>query len=123
MVWMFAQPEVSIVIPTYNRSELLRDAVLSVLRQEDDGSSFEVVVVDNNSRDDTEAVVRSLMDEYLGRLHYVLEPKQGNAHARNAGIEHAKGAIIAFIDDDVIVESNWLTTLKQAFTEREDLAF
>jgi len=120
---MFAQPEVSIVIPTYNRSELLRDALLSVLRQEDDGSTFEVVVVDNNSRDDTEAVVRSLMDEYPARLHYVLEPKQGNAHARNAGIKHAKGAIIAFIDDDVIVESNWLTTLKQAFTEREDLAF
>ena len=121
---MLVQPEVSIVIPTYNRSELLRNAILSVLRQDTDSTStFEVIVIDNNSRDDTEAVVRSLIKEYPKQLQYVFEAKQGNAHARNTGIDHAKGTIIAFIDDDVIVEPNWLMALLEAFKGREHLSF
>jgi glucosyl-dolichyl phosphate glucuronosyltransferase len=121
---MLAQPEVSIVIPTYNRSELLRNAVLSVLRQErDTTSTFEVIVVDNNSRDDTEGVVRSLINQYPRQLRYVFESNQGNAYARNTGIDNAKGAIIAFIDDDVIVDPNWLVALAETFKGREHLSF
>ena len=118
------QPEVSIVIPTYNRSELLRKAVLSVLRQDcNNNITFEVIVVDNNSRDDTGAVVRSLIKEYPAQLQYVFESRQGNAHARNTGVNHSKGRIIAFIDDDVIVEPTWLSSLLEAFKGREDLSF
>ena len=81
---MGSAPEVSVVIPTYNRSALLRNAVDSVLAQ-DTHVPFEIVIVDNNSQDDTAAVVRSLMDAHRGRLRYVLEREQGNAHARNRG--------------------------------------
>jgi glycosyltransferase involved in cell wall biosynthesis len=114
--------EVSVVIPTYNRSGLLRNAVSSVLTQ-DTRIPFEIVIVDNNSQDDTAAVVRSLMDEHPELVRYVVEREQGNAHARNRGVQTAAASIIAFIDDDVTVESNWLTSLKEALDTREDLSF
>lgn len=115
-------PEVSIVIPTYNRSKLLRDAVNSVLGQ-DSQSPFEIVVVDNNSHDDTKLVVQSLMQSHPGKVRYVVETKQGNAHARNLGVTAAKGGIIAFIDDDVTVENNWLRVLKGVLDSRDDVSF
>jgi glycosyltransferase involved in cell wall biosynthesis len=119
---MSGTPEVSIVIPTYNRSNLLRDAVNSVLGQKSQ-TSFEIVVVDNNSKDDTKLVVQSLIQSNPGKVRYVIETKQGNAHARNLGVTNAKGSIIAFIDDDVTVESNWLQVLKGVLDSREDVAF
>lgn len=119
---MASAAEISVVIPTYNRSGLLRDAINSVLAQKGE-STFEIVVVDNNSQDDTESVVHALMEAHPGRLRYVVEPQQGNAHARNRGVETATAGIIAFIDDDVTVESNWLKSLKDALDSREDLSF
>ena len=115
-------PEVSIVIPTYNRSKLLRAAVNSILGQESQ-TSYEIVVVDNNSNDDTKLVVESLIQRHPGKVRYVVETKQGNAHARNLGVTTAKGAIIAFIDDDVTVENNWLSVLKGILDSREDVSF
>ena len=115
-------PAVSIVIPTYNRSKLLRNAVNSVLGQESQ-SPFEIVVVDNNSNDDTKLVVQSLIQNHPGKVRYVVETKQGNAHARNLGVRTAKGAIIAFIDDDVSVENNWLGVLKGILDSRKEVSF
>ena len=114
--------EVSVVIPTYNRSALLRDAVGSVLAQ-DAQTSFEIVIVDNNSPDDTESVAHGLIAAHSGKVHYVRESQQGNAHARNRGVQTARGEIIAFIDDDVAVESDWLTTLTNALASRPEMSF
>ena len=119
---MASEVEVSVVIPTYNRSALLRDAVRSVLDQEFAGP-FEIIIVDNNSQDDTESVARRLVDEHPGKVHYVSETQQGNAHARNRGVRTARGAIVAFIDDDVAVERDWLSTLVAALNSRPDLSF
>jgi glucosyl-dolichyl phosphate glucuronosyltransferase len=119
---MSVETEVSVVIPTYNRSELLRSAVNSVLRQ-DTRSSFEIVVVDNNSKDNTSAVVHSLMEDHPGKVRYVFESEQGNAHARNRGVKTAKSAIIAFVDDDVTVESNWLNSIMEVMESRSNLSF
>ena len=119
---MASNTHVSVVIPTYNRSALLRDAVESVLAQ-DFARPFEIVIVDNNSQDDTESVVRRLVDEHPGKVHYVRETQQGNAHARNLGVRTARGAIVAFIDDDVSVEHDWLATLWNALDSRGDLSF
>jgi glycosyltransferase involved in cell wall biosynthesis len=119
---MDSEVAVSVVIPTYNRSALLRDAVRSVLAQ-DTQVPFEIVIVDNNSQDDTESVARALINQHPGKVRYVVEREQGNAHARNRGVQTAAGAIIAFIDDDVAVESNWLTTLANALSSRKDLSF
>ena len=114
--------EVSVVIPTYNRSALLRDAVGSVLAQ-DAQTSFEIVIVDNNSPDDTESVAHGLIAAHSGKVHYVRESQQGNAHARNRGVQTARGEIIAFIDDDVAVETDWLTTLTNALASRPEMSF
>lgn len=119
---MINEIEVSVVIPTYNRSALLRNTVASVLGQETQ-TSFDVLIVDNNSTDDTKLVADSLMEQHPGKVHYVIETQQGNAHARNRGVKTAKGAIIAFVDDDVTVDPNWLTTLKTALDARADLSF
>ena len=119
---MASDVEVSVVIPTYNRSALMRNAVSSVLAQ-DFAGPFEIVIIDNNSQDDTAGVARALVAEHPGHVHYVLEREQGNAHARNRGVQTARAGIIAFIDDDVIVESDWLTTLFQALAAHQDFSF
>ncbi len=97
--------------------------MLSVLQQDVERSTFEIFVVDNNSSDDTRAVVESLMASDAGNLRYITESKQGNAYARNTGIKNARGNVIAFIDDDVVAEANWLRIIKSTFEEREDLSF
>jgi glycosyltransferase involved in cell wall biosynthesis len=116
------QPEVSVVIPTYNRSALLRSTVDSVLNQ-DTQVTFEIVVIDNNSTDDTHDVVESIIEDHPGKVRYVVERKQGNAHARNRGIEEAVADIVAFVDDDVTVATDWLTSLKTVLDSRDDLSF
>jgi glycosyltransferase involved in cell wall biosynthesis len=117
------QPAVSVVIPTYNRAQLLRGALLDLFKQETAGSKFEIIVVDNNSSDETKSVVESLMAKCDVSLRYVAEPQQGNAYARNTGIEHARAQVVAFLDDDVTVGENWIRTLKQVFDDASDIGF
>ena len=94
--------ELSVVIPTYKRAALLEGALGTLAMQEGRGSlKWEVVVVDNNSQDDTADVVESVSKSTTIPIVYVFEPRQGLSHARNRGIKETRGSIIAFIDDDV----------------------
>ena len=89
-------PKVSVVIPTYNRKDFLGRAVASVLNQT--FQSFEIIVVDDASQDNAEAIVRGFRD---GRLKYVRhEFRKGGSAARNTGILRSTGDYIAFLDDD-----------------------
>lgn len=117
-----APPEISVVISTYNRAGLLADAVRSVLAQ-DGAPPFEVVVVDNNSTDDTRRVVEAMMPEAGGRLRYVFEGKQGVSHGRNAGVAASRAEFVAFTDDDVRARSTWVATVRQAFAEHPWASF
>lgn len=85
---------ISVVIPTYNRRESLKRALSSVLAQK--GVSFEVIVIDDGSTDDT----RSLIAKEFPEIRYYFFENQGPAAARNRGIEKAKGQWIAFLDSD-----------------------
>jgi len=105
----------SVIICTYNRSALLRGSVLSVLNQDFPSDQYEMIVVDNNSADDTEKVVKELALSSSVRIEYVFEKNQGLSHARNAGIRKAKGEIIVFTDDDIEAERSWLCELISAF--------
>lgn len=102
--------DASIVVCTYNRAESLRDT-LRALRalQPAIGRTWEVIVVDNNSKDQTKAVVEEAQRAWP-LLRYEFEGAQGLSHARNRGIACARGEVILFTDDDVLPEPTWLET-------------
>ena len=87
--------QISVIIPTYNRARLTETAVNSVLAQTYD--DFEVIVIDDGSSDDTEAVITAIPDE---RVVYIKQENGGAASASNNGIKRAKGKWIAFLDSD-----------------------
>lgn len=105
------QPTLSIILPTYNRSALLKVAIAALLRQTAPSNSYEIVVVDNNSSDGTAEVVTAFGDPRLRVIH---EPRQGLSFARNAGLEAARAPIVAFTDDDVVAAPAWVETLVAA---------
>jgi glycosyltransferase involved in cell wall biosynthesis len=113
--------DVSAVISTYNRCGLLPRALDNLLAQESEGVRYEVIIVDNNSTDQTRQVVESLIERGHSNLHYVFEPQQGVSHARNTGIAHARAPVIAFADDDVIVSRSWVATIKHTFDEHPEV--
>ena len=107
--------QVSVVIGTYNRAHLLEGTLEALASQEVPGSlEWEIVVVDNNSRDATAQVTTAFSKTTATRVRYVFEPQQGLSHARNRGIREARGAIIAFTDDDVLPASDWIAEIAAA---------
>lgn len=100
--------DASIIVCTYNRSGSLKRTLdcLSRLNTPED-LQWEVVIVDNNSIDDTRQLVESERKR-LDFLRYEFESQQGLSHARNCGIGSAKGDILVFTDDDVCPEPDWL---------------
>jgi glucosyl-dolichyl phosphate glucuronosyltransferase len=103
----------SIVIPTYNRADELRETLASLARLTPTGG-WEVIVADNNSRDHTRAVVEEAAPNFPAALRYLFEPEQGRCAALNAGIRAAQGRIIVTTDDDVRVDANWLDAIAGA---------
>jgi glycosyltransferase involved in cell wall biosynthesis len=103
----------SVVIATYNRAADLGQTLASLagLRPQD---TWEVVVVDNNSTDDTRAVVQQAARAFPAPLHYVFEAAQGRSPALNAGIRRALGGIVVTTDDDVRVAPDWLDRAGEA---------
>lgn len=107
--------EISAVIATYQRASLLAGALEALTAQKVPGSlEWEMVVVDNNSRDETADVVGAFSKTTAVPLGYVFEPRQGLSHARNRGIKEARGSIIAFIDDDVLPPPDWIAQVGAA---------
>lgn len=89
-------PFFSVIIPTYNRSKLLKIALDSVINQT--FTDFEIIVIDDHSTDNTEEIIRNIKDD---RIIYLLNYcTSGGAGTRNSGIFKAKGQWIAFLDDD-----------------------
>jgi glycosyltransferase involved in cell wall biosynthesis len=105
---------ISVIICTYNRAGTLGTAIESLASQSlPPAIQWEILVVDNNSPDRTRQVVENLQRQHPGRIRYVLETKQGISHARNAGIQEAKGEVLAFLDDDEIAGPSWLQNLTE----------
>jgi len=102
--------KVTVAIPTYNRAELLRQALAGIVAQQFPRDYFEILVIDNNCRDGTPAVVDGFASAQPA-LRRVFEPQQGLNHARNRAIAEARGDIIVLADDDVLVQPDWLVQL------------
>jgi glycosyltransferase involved in cell wall biosynthesis len=104
--------KVSVILCTYNRCQTLEKALESVAASEVPSSiGWEVLIVDNNSRDETRAMAEKFCLRYPGRFRYLFEGQAGKSYALNAGIQKAEGDVLAFMDDDVIVEKAWLQNL------------
>lgn len=104
-------PAISVIIATHNRPDQLQRCLHSLLRSE--YPEFQVIVVDSAPADGAaEALVRGVFGE---EVHYVREPVAGLARAHNRGLPHAHGSIVAFTDDDTIVDPGWLSALAETF--------
>ncbi|HNT87130.1 MAG TPA: glycosyltransferase, partial [Candidatus Hydrogenedentes bacterium] len=103
---------VSVIICTYNRAASLRQALETVVCQETDEFTYEVVVVDDESTDDTRAVIEDAAAGAPVPVRYVLqEGRAGLAYTRNRGVHEARGNWIVFFDDDQLAEPDWLRHL------------
>ncbi|MBW1793717.1 MAG: glycosyltransferase family 2 protein [Deltaproteobacteria bacterium] len=108
----------TVAICTYNRGGRLPKLVMA-LRQQECPISFEILVVDNNSTDNTQVVLDKLAKMDGPAVRFVKEAKQGIVHARNRAIEESgNSTYLAFIDDDELPGSNWLNAAIDAL-ERE----
>lgn len=109
--------DISVIVCTYNRAISLTRCLAHLSAQVvPSGVTWEVIVVDNNSTDSTRQVVLKAAENGFS-VCYVREEKQGLCYARNRGIEESQGRIIAYIDDDILVEPNWLRSMLLSFEE------
>ena len=113
---------ISVVISTYNRADRLPIALEALARQSGD-VSHEIIVVDNNSTDETAALVQRAAASSSGRIRYIFEGRQGLSYGRNAGIAAARGDIIALTDDDVRVADDWLLQVDAAFRAHPEVDY
>ncbi len=109
---MIDPTKITVVVCTYNRCQPLKKTIESVAAQTlSHPLAWEILVVDNNSTDDTRQVVEGLQRRYPERVRYAFEPEQGISYARNTGVREARGEILAFLDDDEIASSGWVENL------------
>jgi glycosyltransferase involved in cell wall biosynthesis len=117
------KPIVSIVIATRNRCENLRRCLESLQSCEVPPGSFaEVLVVDNGGDDATRALVSGFeKSEGAVRFRYLQEPRRGKGFAVNSGVRHATGPILAFTDDDALVDKRWFLEIIGEFARDDEL--
>jgi glycosyltransferase involved in cell wall biosynthesis len=114
-------PEISVVIPTYNRLDTLRHVIPSLLRQDLRADRYEIIVADSNSNDGTAEFLAGVSAEYP-RVRHLPGPYTGRAMARNAGIEAARGELVMFTDADIIASGDLLSLHLERHTQRPDIA-
>jgi len=112
--------EISIIVCTYNRAEMLRRALESLVRLElDPARRYEIVVVDNASTDATADVIAAVAAAAPMPVRGVYEARQGVAIARNRGLREARGTWIAYFDDDQVAAPGWLAALLEMARQRD----
>jgi glycosyltransferase involved in cell wall biosynthesis len=107
--------DVSVVVCTFNRAALLGETLASLACQNVPSDlRWEIIVVDNNSRDQTREVIERFARRAPVPTTNLFEGRQGLSHARNSAVTHAQGAILAFTDDDVTPERDWIRAVLRA---------
>lgn len=118
--WHSEFMKISVILCTYNRSQSLNRALESVAAsQMRSAGDWQVLIVDNNSKDDTRDVAASFCRRQPMNFRYVFEERQGKSFALNHGIREASGDVLAFIDDDITVEPNWLSELTTPLSDSQ----
>ena len=115
--------QLDIILPTFNRHELLRRTLESFLSADvPEGLNVRVTVVDNNSKDQTPQTVEEFQPRFAGRLTYLFEGRAGKSFALNSGIASTTGDLIGMIDDDEEIDKKWFERVLEAF-QRDDVDF
>lgn len=100
---------VTVIICTYNRDHILSETLPSILKQNTASNKYTVLVVDNNSTDNTKTIVKDLSNKH-NNLDYIFEMNQGSSFARNTGYQKAKTDWVIFLDDDAKVPESFIET-------------
>lgn len=110
-------PSVSIIIPTLNRKDILREALLSLDKVDYPRDQLEAVVVSDGSTDGTNELMSQIKKKLNYKLVFVREKRRGISYAKNTAIKKSKGEVIVSTDDDCLFEKNWLEKLVKPFSD------
>lgn len=108
------RPTVSVIVPAFNSEKFLRRCIESLLQQTYERSAYEILLVDNNSTDNSRAVAREYRDVCL-----ISESSRGSYAARNRGVSVSRGEILAFTDADCVASPSWLEQMVEPFASSE----
>lgn len=112
-------PDMSVLIATYNRAEVLRQTLEAMCRVDREGLDVEFVIIDNNSKDHTTEVIKPFKDRLP--IRHLFQPRQGKSTALNLALDTVElGDIVVFIDDDVVPHRDWLNQVARACKEFPD---
>lgn len=106
----------SIIIPTRNRSSLLKKTLASISNQTASKESFEVIIVDNGSSDNTKDISMSFKDAFIN-FKYIYKEEPGLHVGRHAGLKAAKGEILVYADDDIEALATWIEGIRESFRD------
>lgn len=116
--------DLTLLVCTFNRSQDLTELLRSAVAQQTDGSfTYEVLVVDNNSTDNTRGVVEFFIQAGHQNIRYLFEGKQGKSNALNSGLVAARGWAYAITDDDFILPPDWVKQIIHGFRAHSDVSF
>lgn len=116
-------PEISVIICTFNRVKYLTKTLESFAKQTAKKEKFELLIIDNNSTDATKKASQDFISKASDvNTRYLLEMSQGLSYARNRGIVEATSTIICFVDDDVLVNDNFVEQLIESFQNTDAIA-
>ncbi len=115
--------KVSVTIPTYNRSYLLRKCLDSLVIQDYPHADFEIIISDNNSTDDTATVANEYIEKFKNDIHicYLIEKRRGLVYVRNSPVKKSNGEILFFGDDDGVYDSNWISSIISVYKKFPDV--
>lgn len=112
---------ISVILCTYNRDRYLYNVLHSIAVGTLPPSEYEIVLVNNNSTDNTEGECRRFATDHPDvRLHYCVETQQGLSHARNCGIRESQGELLVYVDDDALVNPEYLQTYADFFARNPE---
>lgn len=114
--------KLSAIICTYNRDKYLYNALKSIAEQNYPICNYEIILINNNSTDNTEEVCSQFQKDYPNiTFKYYLETNQGLSYARNRGVQESTGDVLIFIDDDATVFDNYFKNIELFFNNHPDI--
>lgn len=110
--------KISLIIPAFNVEKYIEKCILSLLQQDMDEKEYEIIIINDGSKDNTAVILHELSQRY-SNLNYITTTNQGVGTARNLGIERAKGSVIMFIDADDYLTPNCLNRIYNTIKEND----